>query len=571
MTEALAAEDARSAAMFDADSDSDDDTPAVPVFQEPEETIVGKVGIVNIFLCNDKRRVISEDADGVVTMWDITKCRKLRSWAPEPSMNSTGAAAAAGPSLYLSDDTGVKSKNPLFQQVVAQENTVEFAGTWCFLDNKTGAITVHLEENRCFDAEAYWDELVLPPIPEMREEMRVNIGKWVLAYLFQNFRHGCLYPNMPRPVQPRLTFSGSVDTFDDDRSEASGAIAFDSSSVASSGAILSEGVQMTRSATDISMSSNGIPASSASVSPVAIPASSVQQAVVLPGNKGALASSPSLMEGTSSSSDFQNTSPAPNATAVPQSPGGNSFMDRLKLHMRKRTTSNTDSKSDAKSPRGSVKAAGGSMLEGNSSPGSSANMEPQHPSDVNYRDAPPLELPPDVPVIVSVEESSEASSFLDLYRGTVYSMGNLDEIERLKQVIPTWVYEFTVEGKANVKEAQKMSFQLFAYPDSGLPELPSGNNRLSANRMLRIRKLLGYVTEKLELDPSNPRNAAARYLPPGVVASGGGAGALKPEVWLEMWVGDKQLTPKTTLATIRNYYWKTGGDVILHYRPIVRR
>jgi hypothetical protein len=65
--------DARSAFMYDADDDSDDDAPAEPVFKEPEEVIAGKVGIVNIFLCNDKRRVISEDADGVVTMWDITK------------------------------------------------------------------------------------------------------------------------------------------------------------------------------------------------------------------------------------------------------------------------------------------------------------------------------------------------------------------------------------------------------------------------------------------------------------------------------------------------------------------
>lgn len=466
--------EARSAFMYDVDEDSDDETPPEPVWTEPEEVIKGKVGIVNIFLCNDKRRAITEDADGVVSMWDIVRCKKLKSWHPDAAI---GSRAPAAPALLLSDETGVKSKNPLFQQVVAQENTLDFAGTWCSLDNKTGAITVHLEESRCFDCEAYWDEVVPEPIDESKEESRgetpgnhrpdamltkdtlpVNIGKWILAYLFQNFRAGCLYPSLPRPVQQHPTPSPALDSMEDDQSEISGAGGLDSNSVAGS-SVAGEGLLLTRTGTDASAVSGTSP------TPMA------QRSTALSGSKASLSSSPSanILEATElHPQPSLSAAPTGGSGTAPPSPGGNSFMDKFKLHMRRRNGSNSDSKS----PKKSIKSGEGTAEGPMDSEGHLA--EPQHPSDVNYRDAPPLDIPADVPVIVSVEENTEASSFLDLYRGTVFSMGNLDEVERLKQVIPTWVYEFTVEGKANVKETQKMSFQLFAYPECGLPELPSG-------------------------------------------------------------------------------------------------
>lgn len=65
------------------------------------------------------------------------------------------------------------------------------------------------------------------------------------------------------------------------------------------------------------------------------------------------------------------------------------------------------------------------------------------------------------------------------------------------------------------------------------------NNRLLANRMLRVRKLLQYVAEKLHIeDESN----------------------------LELLCGDTLLTPTMTLAAIRQHILKTGGDIPLCYR-----
>ncbi|KAI7526134.1 WD40 repeat-like protein, partial [Hortaea werneckii] len=48
------------------------------------------------------------------------------------------------------------------------------------------SVTVILEENTCFDAEMYADELDFDEDIEFRDDQRINLGKWVLRYLFSN-------------------------------------------------------------------------------------------------------------------------------------------------------------------------------------------------------------------------------------------------------------------------------------------------------------------------------------------------------------------------------------------------
>ncbi|KAF0482040.1 WD40 repeat-like protein [Gigaspora margarita] len=58
------------------------------------------------------------------------------------------------------------------------------------------------------------------------------------------------------------------------------------------------------------------------------------------------------------------------------------------------------------------------------------------------------------------------------------------------------------KNKIALKESVKIGFILKPHEGSELEELPSGNSRLTANRILRARKILSYVVEKLELDSS---------------------------------------------------------------------
>ena len=98
---------------------------------------------------------------------------------------------------------------------------------------------------------------------------------------------------------------------------------------------------------------------------------------------------------------------------------------------------------------------------------------------------------------------------MDLYRGSV---GALDkDYIPLVQVIPTWLLEVLLKNMVPVKETAKVSFVLRPHHDQEaaaaeggpglLGELPGGNPRLTAPRMLRVRKVIAHVAEKLALNP----------------------------------------------------------------------
>lgn len=125
----------------------------VPVRDEPETTIAGQHGLIKHILLNDRRRVLTLDTSHTVALWDIVECKPLQSF-------------------------GAKDIYEIEKQVNSNENVPN----WCTVDTRIGSITVMLDERSAFDAEVYRDEI------GFRDEgdQRINIGKWVLRYLFAN-------------------------------------------------------------------------------------------------------------------------------------------------------------------------------------------------------------------------------------------------------------------------------------------------------------------------------------------------------------------------------------------------
>lgn len=64
-------------------------------------------------------------------------------------------------------------------EVVPEVNSTESVANWCAVDTKTGKITVMLEENYCFDAEVYADELNLSDKLVFRDDQRSKFCKRV--------------------------------------------------------------------------------------------------------------------------------------------------------------------------------------------------------------------------------------------------------------------------------------------------------------------------------------------------------------------------------------------------------
>jgi WD repeat-containing protein 48 len=122
---------------------SPDHTGIVPCRSLPDFSIEGQNGLIKHHLLNDRRRVLTLDTAGEVMLWDLLQCAPIKSFGKK----------------HLED-------------VVPEVNTQETVAHWCAVDTRIGTLTCVLEENYCFDAEMYADELQLEEKIEFRDDHR---------------------------------------------------------------------------------------------------------------------------------------------------------------------------------------------------------------------------------------------------------------------------------------------------------------------------------------------------------------------------------------------------------------
>jgi len=163
----------------------------------------------------------------------------------------------------------------------------------------------------------------------------------------------------------------------------------------------------------------------------------------------------------------------------------------------------------------------------------------------------PVLKPPPMTTVIIQEETSGGSA--DLYRGTVATVG--EDASLIEERAPMWLGDLLLRNKIPLKEPVKVSFILQPWQDL-LPSIagPDGNSRLNANRMLRVKKILAYVAERIEAAPEQPD-----------------PNALRPEEYLELYCYDQKLPITMSLATLRAHVWKGGADVMLYYKSNGRK
>lgn len=122
------------------------------------------------------------------------------------------------------------------------------------------------------------------------------------------------------------------------------------------------------------------------------------------------------------------------------------------------------------------------------------------PSPTN--ETPMLRLPALTAIIIQ-EERPDSGGVEDLYRGTVESVGA--DADLVEKAAPAWLGDLLLRNQMQAKEIPKVSFVLLPFQDL-LPSIASedGNSRLNANRMLRAKKILSYVAERVEPQSSAP-------------------------------------------------------------------
>ncbi|OZJ05112.1 hypothetical protein BZG36_01381 [Bifiguratus adelaidae] len=545
-----------------------DDTPLqplVPVRTAPHHTILGKPGLTAHRMLNNRRHVLTVDTSGEVVLWDIVKCIPLKSFGKQ-----------------------------IMEDVAASINTQESYPNWCTLDTRIGAITVHLDENRCFDCELYADEVELPVEFEVREEQRINLGKWVLRYLFDK------YISVKQEVFEKV---GEVPEEIQNQDFVA--------DIRTPGAML-----------NIGLATPAIPPPSHSSSSSNVPGlSTIPQSpngtAPTPQQIGTSAMSHSPSDyfsnhhhGGGSHNTTYSTDPTPPGTAngtpkaiqipppaatLPSGPltPNASIMGRLK-HFGTRAKLNRNVSSEGKldgaktandqeagpSPNIPATNTGDEEGKGEINDGGKTDAEkaivgldiPQAPTEPEFSPPPATEVPllqlPEKTTVIISEESPEASASVDVYRGTVASVG--EDSRSIDEAAPSWLLSYLLQNKIPFKDTVKVSFVLRPHEGTALPELPSGNTaRLTANRVLRVRKLMTHLVEKLHLN-YHELLAANKIAPVnGIESSVDGPSSeqdVKPELWLELLFGDRVLEPTMTLATIKQYVFKQGGDLPLTYR-----
>ncbi|KAK0277432.1 hypothetical protein LTR91_006061 [Friedmanniomyces endolithicus] len=593
---------------------SPDSLTGQPVRAQPDYSIEGQNGLIKHVMLNDRKRVLTVDTAGEVVMWDLLKCVPIRSYGKR----------------HLED-------------VRDELTTSATVANWCTVDTRTGSVAVILEENTCFDAEMYADELELDEDIEFREDQRINLGKWVLRYLFSNLiteeirrdhafrkqllsakdqQHAFQRENAPSSIQiPQAqmngwhngTTSGTATTPKASNGTAGlatpgygiglatpGLFASPTKSIGSANPLsptLEEGAPLEsfvsrQSATHVRKS---IDHSNDYFSPSRIP--STEQTIA--GGPAKLPTTPG--EGTE-----EPTTPGVEGTPkdTPSKEGlfgkkfrmgmggmGKSFGGMKKIGKtqtnEKEKPAVVEEKTETESDSHSSKTSNSRVVDDNLLGtvqkirfAYEDSLQAQHQSQQAFDNGLPVpapgpldvpsaitpSLPADTPVlkppltttILIQEDRPEAGGVADLFEGTVASLGA--QCDLLERTAPMWLGDVLLRNQVPVKEVVKISFVLEPWQGM-LPSIASdGNNRLNANRMLRGKKILAYVAERIEPGP-----AAAEK------ENEGDPAALKPEEYLELWC-QNQIVPTTmTLATIRSHLWRGGGDIILYYKANGRK
>lgn len=114
----------------------------------------------------------------------------------------------------------------------------------------------------------------------------------------------------------------------------------------------------------------------------------------------------------------------------------------------------------------------------------------------------PVLKPPPETIILIQEDSADSGGVADLWEGTVGSIGR--EADVVERVAPSWLADVLLKNAIPLKDLVKVSFVL--EPWQGLLPAVStdGNTRLNANRMLRARKIMTYIADRIEPQPDPP-------------------------------------------------------------------
>ncbi|TFK51249.1 WD40 repeat-like protein [Heliocybe sulcata] len=593
---------------------------AVPFAKVPDHVIEGDHGLVRSIILNDRMHALTVDTAGEVAVWDIVRGTCLGKYNPQ----DVSAASYRGSSAGGSDGQEGNERSPreALESVRERIEGEAVVSAWSSVDTQTGVLTVHLND-KCFEAEIYADEAGYPPEKRFNDELRLNIGKWILRNLFLGFireeqRAASRRGRDEHDPHHRGLHRGSAPTHIELNGHSPPAVRSRTNSDASvtsarspfSNSVLSSPGMLPALSPSVSTSARSSPlltpmiqlhplAKDSGLSPIPqSPTVASNDATPMPRPKATAPSGLATAPPTSSSDYFslrtrQNsltggrpatpddfsgwgapkTSTDAVVPATPSTPSAGGFMGKLR-HFGK--SAKRSSETSMVTPGGSTvsQEVPNTPAEDVSTPGPGASKSPVQSLLSNpitpptSAEAPHLSLPPNTSLIISEET---ASGWKALYKGTVASTGS--DVKALEEAMPIWLIEYLLANRVAPIPVHKVSFVLLPYParspdEEKLPELlNTAQSKLTASRFLRVRKLTYHVQDKLDRIASSssfttPRSSFDSGRPRDTAAHP----RPRAEEHYEILCSDLVLPLDMTLAAVRQYVWRQSGELVMYYR-----
>ncbi|EEY17905.1 WD repeat-containing protein [Verticillium alfalfae VaMs.102] len=508
-----------------------------PLFHLPRETIEGQFGLVKHKLLNDRRRVLTLDTAGDVLLWDLIRCEVIQSYGKR----------------HLED-------------VEPEVNTREAVAPWCSIDTSSGSLTVVLEPFNCFDAEMYADDLAPGEAVDFRDDQRkdrrcppsgpAHLDRDAAQYIWGGRgprdlqRHRVLMARSGRRP-PGLAIGMATP----------GARLQD---VPEGAATPASPLEKRTSHANRTSVENGDYFSS-TIAP-ADGASKGGQTPATPSEPAASdVKSPGAENGKEKEKDANGKAPStPFGKKKFRMGMGSMSFGSKKIERSASTSTEKPAVVDEKAEESESSSTHEKEVD-DSFLGVVQRIRNEYEKQLTdspdkivetgitpslYNDTPVLKLPSGTKVFIQEETSGSSAN---LYQGTVETVGQ--DVDVIEQRGPMWLGEVLLQNQIPPKDPVKVSFVLVPWENS-LPDLAAtdGNNRLNANRMLRVKKILSYVAERIEPPVTEPD-----------------PNALRPDEYLELYCNDMKLPNTMTLATLRAHVWKGGNDITLHYKANGRK
>ncbi|UTT96985.1 hypothetical protein NDA17_004669 [Ustilago hordei] len=555
---------------------------ARPLRQKPDVVIRGSHGLIRSSMLNDRRHVITIDSTGAVMLWDIIKGVCIGDF-DRAEVDKAALESNLIPYTYMRKWRPEQTPGDTLEVVKERIEGQGVTPLWCFAETRSGALTVHIEEPRCFEAEFYIDEFAdCVDMATFKEDQRGQVARWLLRNLFNGFvqaesqmrggaataadGEGRLPPETPAwdrivraprngPFTPGMTMGLATSAKTPALTPGpSNPLVLGWAQQRENGGASGERTSLPTSSTLM-----GGPGQAGPGDHFSSKGSTPSSGGKIPQTPGAKAK-----DGSSTTTDEINGN---NNTAVTPGVGngigGSGFMNKFRFGKNKdKYEANADSPDDAAKK---AKDAASALATDDANDGNKTLTRAQKLTELfnkplqpaSLSEMPRLPLPPDTAVIIS-QSSADAGSWEAVYRGLVSCTA--EDTEILEQTAPLWLLDCLLHNHVNSREPVKLSFTLTPYKPADIksdgfggydlntahpmPEMPIGNARLTATRCLRIKKACSYVAEKLELSAPRSRTASInasrrssvekKIATPAAVGSGAGLN-MTPAAPQEKW------------------------------------